>query len=526
MFCLRYHFFHVCIILSFVNTLSYGQKSSVYERFVDSADAYIDYDIKKTIVFLDSIPQPVTSYIKKGLPQYYMLKSLIYDENNDYIKLYQSYVLALKYAVELENYKIAGDASLELFLCLYYASKDVMAYKHLKEARTYYELSDYDYGDFEVDLMFAYAKYLDKEYEMCNALILDNLEDYKKAKGDSYFYMFAAFMLTSNCLSVNDLEKGLTYFNEFKALESDPTTVAYNYISFESALDVRFANLYFERKQMDSTFYYLLKSSKKRSFMIRDIEKDYLKLYANSYRFSGNVKMAEAYADSLTILENKMYKDMMSTSFQVNNDLVKTASELEAESDKKYFNGLVAIILFLVLGLLSFFYVVFYRKEKIKIANLRNQTSHLSYLKSNNEKLVVKVKGLEGYISNLKKEIKNISTIGDVPTQHAKIRELYKALHLNSSIILDKSENHLDLINDLNVEFFQKINKMYPKLNNSEIIICYYLYVGFKSKEIAVFLNASVRSIESKRYRISKKIHINKEKTTLVEHLKKTFEGF
>lgn len=509
----------------FFRTFCYGQSSSNYERFVDSADIYIDYNTKKTIVFLDSIPQPVNDFIKKGLPNYYVIKSLIYDENNDEIKSYQSSILALKYALEEGNYKIAGEASLELFSCLYYVKKDTTAYEHLEKARAYYKLSDYVYGDFEVDIIYAYAKFLDGEYKACNKLLLDNLETYKKVKDDAYFYMFATYMLVCNSLKINDLTMAYVYFNKFKTLKDNPTIASFNYTSFESIINVSFAEVYFEREQMDSTFHYLSKSSKYSRFLKEDVKEDYLKLYVDFYKFSGNIEMAEAYIDSVAICENKMYENVMSTSFQINNDLIKTTSELEIESDKKYFNGVLVVVLFLVLAFLSFFYMIFYRKQRLKTIDLSNQTSNLSYLKSNNEKLVVKVLGLEDYISNLKTEVKKISTIGEMPAQREKIKELYKTLHLNSSTILDKSENHLDLVNDLNVGFFQKINKMYPQLNNSEIIICYYLYIGFKNKEIAVFLNTSVRAVESKRYRINKKIHVDKEKTTLVEHLKETFKG-
>ena len=85
----------------------------------------------------------------------------------------------------------------------------------------------------------------------------------------------------------------------------------------------------------------------------------------------------------------------------------------------------------------------------------------------------------------------------------------------------------MELVNDLNVEFFNQIHSKYPELNDSEVITCYYLFMGFKNKEIAMFLNTSVRALESKRYRISKKIDydFNKGTTTLVSHLENTFRN-
>ncbi len=86
--------------------------------------------------------------------------------------------------------------------------------------------------------------------------------------------------------------------------------------------------------------------------------------------------------------------------------------------------------------------------------------------------------------------------------------------------------DHLNLINDLNVDFFNELSQMHPELNESEIIICYYLFAGFKNKEIAAFLNTSIRSVESRRYRIGKKLKIKDKELSLVAYLTETFKGF
>ena len=140
-------------------------------------------------------------------------------------------------------------------------------------------------------------------------------------------------------------------------------------------------------------------------------------------------------------------------------------------------------------------------------------------MQSSHEKLKVKVRGLEDYIVEVKKEIKSISRLNDVSLQREQIKKLYKDLHLNSSTVLDKSKSHLELVNDLNIEFFNKINEEYPQLDESEIIICYYLQIGFKNKEVAVFLNKSLRAIENKRFRIGKKLKLSESNLSLLEFL-------
>jgi DNA-binding NarL/FixJ family response regulator len=130
---------------------------------------------------------------------------------------------------------------------------------------------------------------------------------------------------------------------------------------------------------------------------------------------------------------------------------------------------------------------------------------------------------LEKYILQVKDELKSISAYNDPSELRKNIKELYKNIHLKSSTELKNGESHLELINELNIDFFTKIIEIYPQLNDSEIIICYYIFAGFKNKEIAGFLNLTIRSIESKRYRINKKLEIKSIETNLVEHLQNIF---
>lgn len=501
-----------------------GQNKGDYMHFIDSADNHIDENIKRAALFLDSIPEPIEKTIAGRMAKYYLLKALIADDDNRAPELYQDYILALKYAEKEENYKIAGQVCLELFSNIYFFKRDSSANKYLEKAKKYYKLSGYNHGLIEIEQTVSYIKYLDKDYESCNRLILEKLDAYKNIKDDGYYHLFALYMLTSNYIHLDDFGKAHRHFKTFKSLEKDTTIVAYNYSSFDAGIHISFAEEFFKKKQIDSTFSYLSYLSKYRgtSSMGEDITKSYFELYADVYKYSGNLDASRAYLDSLKIYGDKMFKNIVDASFEINASLLKTESELEIESERSYINGLLVVFLFCVLILVCLLYFVFYRKHKFKLNDFIEQLGAFSYLKTNNEKLTLKIHGLEEYINNIKKEIKDISGFDEV-SQKEKIKELYTTLHLSSSTILDKSESHLELINDLNVDFFRQLSERHPELNNSEIIICYYLFIDFKNKEIAVFLNMSVRAIESKRYRITKKINLDKEKMTLVNYLKETF---
>ncbi|MEC3908564.1 hypothetical protein VOI54_16150 [Tamlana sp. 2201CG12-4] len=432
--------------------------------------------------------------------------------------------MALKYAKKEKNYKVAGASSLELFSRIYFTKKDTTAFKYLEEAKKYYELGDYKHGLVEIDQMTAYIKFLDDEYEKCNDLILQKLDSYKQIEDDAYYYLFATYMLVSNYIYLEDFDKAHYYHKAFKTTLNNPTTVFYNYNSFQASIDVNFAEVFFQRKQLDSLGHYLAKSSKLQKYMGEKARSNYYKLYADFYSYSGDLNTSKAYLDSLKIYKDKMFRNVIDSSIEINDILLQTESELEEESDKKYLNGILVGVLLFCLLVISVLYLIFYRKQKVKISNLSSRESSFSYLKTNHEKLKVKVRGLEGYIDEVKKEVKTISTIDAVDEQRDKIKELYKNVRLNSSTVLSKNESQLELINDLNIDFFTQISEKYPQLNESEIIICYYLFTKFKSKEIALFLGTTTRAIESKRYRIRKKLNIRERNMTMFEFFNKEFQ--
>ncbi len=107
--------------------------------------------------------------------------------------------------------------------------------------------------------------------------------------------------------------------------------------------------------------------------------------------------------------------------------------------------------------------------------------------------------------------------------QQSGISKLYKEIHLNYSNFIN-SEDHHKLLSSINESFFTEIEKEYPELDTLEVQICYYLFTGFKNKEIAIFTNRSLRAVEGKRYRIVKKLEVDSKKEGLKDFLERTFK--
>ncbi|MDT0678030.1 helix-turn-helix and ligand-binding sensor domain-containing protein [Autumnicola musiva] len=76
--------------------------------------------------------------------------------------------------------------------------------------------------------------------------------------------------------------------------------------------------------------------------------------------------------------------------------------------------------------------------------------------------------------------------------------------------------------NELHEDFFKDILEKYPKLTNKDLKLCSYLKMNLTSKEIAPLMGISVRGVEVHRYRLRKKMNLDKNEN-LTNFLIKNF---
>ncbi|MCH3885026.1 hypothetical protein [Tenacibaculum aquimarinum] len=214
---------------------------------------------------------------------YYQLKGLISDKNNESVKEFQYFLLAQKYAkIEKEN-DIAGMVSLELFFNTYIIKKDSSAFKYLEEAKKYYKLNNNINGLAEVNQMYAYVEFSNKNYTKSNKLILENLESYKNIKEDQYYYMYALFMLTSNYTHLENFNLANEYFNKLKALKKDSTISPSLHASHVVTNNICMAEVYLKQQKIDSSLFYLKEAAELRKYMNVSDTEHYFKLYSDYY---------------------------------------------------------------------------------------------------------------------------------------------------------------------------------------------------------------------------------------------------
>ncbi len=78
--------------------LVFAQETSKYIKYIDSAEYNTQDNPKRSLQYLDSIPNPVEKYIEGHLAEYYDTKAILDNRLDNQAEIYQNLLLALKYA--------------------------------------------------------------------------------------------------------------------------------------------------------------------------------------------------------------------------------------------------------------------------------------------------------------------------------------------------------------------------------------------------------------------------------------------
>lgn len=119
------------------------------------------------------------------------------------------------------------------------------------------------------------------------------------------------------------------------------------------------------------------------------------------------------------------------------------------------------------------------------------------------------------FLERLKSEIKEIKE--KLPDE--RVKELY--LSINQTLQIDSDREKFQMhIEEVHHSFFHKLDAKYPDLTKGEKKLLALLMMNLSSKEIASTMNISPASVNTKRYRLRKKLEMETDES-LVEFLKK-----
>ena len=68
---------------------------------------------------------------------------------------------------------------------------------------------------------------------------------------------------------------------------------------------------------------------------------------------------------------------------------------------------------------------------------------------------------------------------------------------------------------EVNAGFYESLNQMYPDLTPNEVRLCAFLKLNMSTKEISSITHQSVKSINMARFRLRKKLDIDRDENLI-----------
>lgn len=158
------------------------------------------------------------------------------------------------------------------------------------------------------------------------------------------------------------------------------------------------------------------------------------------------------------------------------------------------------------------------QKEK-EIALLKNQKRHYE-LKQKSQELsnsTLNIMYKNKVLTELNTSIEKIYDDIDKPDITIAIPKVKKHLEkmqedINSNIEKDYNwEKFAENFDVIHKNYLKRLKQNFPSLNKGDLKLCAYLKMGLNSKDIAYLMNMTSRGIEMYRYRLRKKLDLNRE---------------
>lgn len=153
----------------------------------------------------------------------------------------------------------------------------------------------------------------------------------------------------------------------------------------------------------------------------------------------------------------------------------------------------------------------FSKKTEAEIVTLRNEKLAFE-VNTKNKELASSTMNLinkNKFLSDLKDSMSLVIQEGK-SGENKKIRDMMKRIDKNMAgdSEWEHFQNHFDQVHG---DFSQRLIQVYPKLSPQDMKLSTYLRMNLSTKEIAQLLNITVRGVEIARYRLRKKLELNRE---------------
>jgi DNA-binding CsgD family transcriptional regulator len=147
-----------------------------------------------------------------------------------------------------------------------------------------------------------------------------------------------------------------------------------------------------------------------------------------------------------------------------------------------------------------------------KIINLENEKMKIEMIHRDKElanqtmDLIRKNK----FLVKITEELDKVNRLSSDHTINSKINALIQKI--NKEIDNEKQwEIFETAFDDVHQDFLKRLKQKYPSLTPKELKLCAYLRLNISTKEIAPLMNISIRGVEICRYRVRKKLNIDRD---------------
>ena len=486
-----------------------------------------DYDkslkyLSQSLTIYESLPidQRIHKNIEK-LPWVLLVLGSVYYENENYEKAKALYKEAINnFNLFEEKYKenrINGLNTSEINLALiskkqlnfdqamyYYERILERVNNELKENKntyflyTYLQIIDLYFISDDEDLAIKYFDLSTELYE--NEISNSEIQS---------FYSKVVSRYATHLKSKNRYEEAIKYFEKAKQLINDS--------SYEiSNINILISECYLAINEYDKAEEIYLRNLKNKDLSLKDrikINKGLAKVYYAQQRkndlnevYRSIIKL---YSKNSTIINfNDLENQMI---------IAEKQREINNNKLKSYRNNILAIII-LFLFIITMLILVFnYNYQKVKNSKLEDEKTKISIkLDAKKRELVSKA----NFILQRNEYLKNIKAKLD----KSKVNE-----HFHNQI----SKEILELINsdkyyrefdktftEVYPEFYKRLNSKF-KLSQTYLRLAAYIKMNQSNKEIAKITGITLRTVETQRYRLSKKLNLNKDQdlNTFLENL-------
>lgn len=158
--------------------------------------------------------------------------------------------------------------------------------------------------------------------------------------------------------------------------------------------------------------------------------------------------------------------------------------------------------------------------KELKNQQLQYELRHKSQeLASSTMNLIRKNEILLEVMDHITKVTSDIRTSTDTTVVLSRLGKMERNIRQNieNDNNWKRFEENFDLVYE---NYLKRLGEMYPELNVSDKKLCAYLKMDLSSKDIAPLMNMSVRSVETNRYRLRKKMGLERD-TNLGEFLQR-----